>query len=440
MLSNVFEEVYVINMSRRSERLRWFYEQLPNDWPFQKPLRYEAVDGGIVTPPSWWNGGNGAWGCYKTHLRILEDCLNRNIGSVLILEDDAVCVGGFHEKAELFWQHLPDDWEMLYLGGQHLQENVRLPRKINDWVYQPFNVNRCHCYGFRGRRMMEKAYRHLHDYESWKVPHHVDHYLGELHKKMERGIYVPREWLVAQSGGQSDICGRKLEMRLFPGAEETLSPKIDLPCVALMGTYFGGINTLACVMHALGFHFGTRPDMTQNSHTLYFFEEAALSEICRNCFAEPWLEETLPHPDRVNHLRRWAGMQCKSKPESAKILCGKHPILSLMGPELMEAWNCPKILCADRPDNECWESMKQMTWGWHPEAAKHAFESLRRSRETFFEKTQPDLLKFDYAEMKSSPEAIISRICDFLDHESSDDQRRLALKVITESRRDCCVL
>ena len=90
MLSNIFERVYVINLSRRQERLEAFYQKVPVDWPFKQPEQYTAIDGGLVSPPDWWDGGGGAWGCYKAHLRILEDCLNNEIYSVLILEDDAV--------------------------------------------------------------------------------------------------------------------------------------------------------------------------------------------------------------------------------------------------------------------------------------------------------------------------------------------------------------
>jgi len=226
MYHEIFEKVYVINLARRRERWELFNQRFPGDWPFKPPVRYDAIDGCLTTAPLWWQGGHGAWGCYKTHLRILEDCLNQNISSVLILEDDAVCIDGFREKTEQFLQHLPDDWEMVYLGGEHLQEDIRLPRKVNDWVYQPFNVNRCHCYGFRGSRMMTQVYLHLNDFQNWNAFHHVDHYLGELQKKLEHGLYVPQEWLVAQSEGESDICSQTLERRLFPGAEEIIRQKM----------------------------------------------------------------------------------------------------------------------------------------------------------------------------------------------------------------------
>ena len=161
MLFNMFDRVYVINLPRREERLKAFFRQVPADWPFRLPEQYIAIDGGLATPPDWWKGGKGAWGCYRAHLRILEDCLSNEVNSVLILEDDAVFVEGFAKKVHEFWNHLPEDWAMVYLGGQHIQEHLRLPRKLNEWVYRPFNVNRCHCYGFRGRAMIERAYKHL---------------------------------------------------------------------------------------------------------------------------------------------------------------------------------------------------------------------------------------------------------------------------------------
>jgi hypothetical protein len=438
MLHNAFEQVYIINLPRRKERLDAFYQRLPSDFPFRHPERYDAVDGGLATPPDWWNGGGGAWGCYKAHLRILEDCLSHEINSVLIFEDDAVCVDGFAEKVLEFWKHLPEDWEMIYLGGQHIQENLGLPRKVNDWVYRPFNVNRCHCYGFRGRRMLEKAYKHLNNFADWKVPHHVDHYLGEMHKKMATGLYVPREWLVAQSEGKSDICGANLELRLFPSSEETLTPPIDRPCCAIMGTYFGGINTLAGVLTKLGLFLGVDLGKPADANQPHFFEATYLGEICRNSYTEPWLEEQNQQIDRVNHLRRWAGLQCKHISKEQKWVCGKHPILSLMGPEIMETWNEPKFICIERDHNESYESMKKVSWCWHPSAAKYAFNRLADAREEFFEKYQPPLLRLRYDVMKSEPEQILSEICEFLQHVPTSAQRINALTLIKETNDDCC--
>ena len=440
MLHDMFERVYVINLPRRKERWEAFCQKVPADWPFRKPERYIAIDGGLASPPDWWKDGGGAWGCYKAHLRILEDCLSNEINSVLILEDDAVCVDSFAEKVKSFWKHLPEDWEMVYLGGQHIQENIGLPRKINDWVYHPFNVNRCHCYGLRGRRMLERAYKHLNNFVDWKVPHHVDHYLGELHKQMKTGLYVPKEWLVAQSEGKSDICGADLELRLFPSSEETLSPTINRPCCAVTGTYFGGINTLAGAMKELGLFLGMDLGKSSDPKQPHFFEDVYLGEICRNAFSEPWLEEKLLPIDRINHLRRWAGLQCQNMPKEIPLVCGKHPMLSLMGAEIMEAWKEPKFVCIERDHQEAYKSMQKVHWCWHPSAAKYAFNHLAEVREEFFTKYQPLVLRIQYDAMKSEPEKVITALCNFLQHVPTQEQRHKALTLIKETNDDYCLL
>jgi len=329
---------------------------------------------------------------------------------------------------------------MVYLGGQHIQENIGLPRKINEWVYHPFNVNRCHCYGLRGRKMLERAYKHLNNFFDWNVPHHVDHYLGELHKQMKTGLYVPKEWLVAQSEGKSDICGKDLELRLFPSAEETLSPGIDRPCCAVMGTYFGGINTLAGAMQELGLFLGVDLGKPSDPTQPHFFEDSYLGDICRNSYSEPWLEEKNQQIDRINHLRRWAGLQCKHMSKEKTLVCGKHPMLSLMGTELMEAWKEPKVICVERDPAESYKSMQKVHWCWHPSAAKYAFNHLTEAREEFFEKYQPPLLRISYDAMKAEPEKIISELCAFLQHAPTPQQRKNALTLIRDTKDDCCFL
>jgi hypothetical protein len=328
---------------------------------------------------------------------------------------------------------------MIYLGGQHIQENLGLPRKVNDWVYQPYNVNRCHCYGLRGRRMIERVYKHLNNFTDWKAAHHVDHYLGELHKQMKTGLYVPKEWLVAQSEGKSDICGAELNWRIFPSSEETLSPIIDRPLCAVVGTYFSGINTLAGALKELGLFMGKELPKPSDPTQPHFFEEVSLGEICRNSFSEPWLEEKNSRIDRINHLRRWAGLQCKELSQEYQKICGTHPMLSLMGAELMDAWNKPKFICIERDCEESYKSMQRVPWCWHPSAAKYAFALLEESREIFFTQYQPPLLRIQYEALKAEPERTITALCEFLQHRPTPLQWQNAKTFIRRTSGDFCL-
>ena len=436
MLTEVFEKVYVVNLPRRTDRWDEFTQRMPSNWPFREPMRYEALDGGIVPPPQWWKDGGGAWGCYRTHIQILEECLNRNVSSVLIMEDDAACIQDFADKVHEFWRFLPRDWEMVYPGGQHLEEHVRVPRKINDWVYQPYNINRTHCYGLRGRSMMQRVYRHLHDFESWKVVHHIDHYLGELHKKIEGGLYVPREWLVIQAAGASDVCGKQTEDRIFPGAEELTWPKIDIPGVALMGNYCSGTSTIAGAMHQLGLFLGTDVNVPEDTEAMHFFEDHWLGEKCRNSFEEPWMTPQTNRTDRTNQLRHWAGIQCKYKKEGVRMFCGKHPTLSLMGEELLEAWNNPKMIRVDRPQRDIVNILQKMNWGWHPNAIVYAVERIHNALDEFFKTNTPVSLNLTFDEIFTHPQETVDIICRFLDHTPTQEQRENAIKFIHGSKHD----
>lgn len=455
MLSHAFEKVYAITLPRRQDRWEEFEKRLPTDWPFKKPEKFEAIDGGLATRPSWWNGGPGGWGCYRSHIRIIEDCLNNGVESVLIMEDDAVCVDNFYLKVNEFWKQLPNDWEMVYLGGQHIQENLGLPQKINDWVYKPFNVNRCHCYGFRGRHMLEKAYLHLHNYFDWKVPHHIDHQLGELHKILAKGCYTPREWLVAQSDGQSDICGKDLEYRLFPGAEETIYPKLNLPGIAILGGYFGGTNTIAGAMQYLGIFMGAhclplvepkseteqKTNEVANTKNKYrYFEDSFLVSVCLNHFSEPWLYEKTSSSERINHLRFWAGLQCKRRPNESRYFCGKHPMLSIMGPELVEAWNDPCFIRVERPIEDSMKAMNKLNWHWHPTAINHCLNMMKQSRANFIQKYSPRNLCITYDHAMLFPEKTIDSICEFLNYQPTVEQWKKSIEFMKTNRDDCCQL
>jgi hypothetical protein len=148
-------------------------------------------------------------------LNILEKCLNDEVESCLFLEDDALCCENFAVKARLFFEELPVDWGMVYLGGQHLFADCHPPYCISSHVNIPFNVNRTHAFGLRGKAAMSTVYRHLQDATNWHPGHHVDHHLGRLHMKKQIRVYCPNEWLIGQAEGESDVCEQELSERFF---------------------------------------------------------------------------------------------------------------------------------------------------------------------------------------------------------------------------------
>ncbi len=98
-------------------------------WPFPDVERFAAIDGRRLATPEQWRAGNGAWGCYRSHLLILEKCLLEGIDSYVVFEDDAGFVPDFVEHLEAYVRELPEDWGLAYLGGQHLYAAKHPPRR-----------------------------------------------------------------------------------------------------------------------------------------------------------------------------------------------------------------------------------------------------------------------------------------------------------------------
>ncbi len=166
-----------------------------------------AVPGDWCPAPAWWKAGNGAWGCLMSHVRVVQDAVMDGTEMLCVLEDD-VC---FHPQAKEMLDRLlreaPDDWDQIYLGGQHLKEP--LPVTGRPFVLRGVNVNRTHAFILR-RRVFARYLQHvLHapDYMAhgaW----HIDHQLGIAHERRDWNVYCPAWWLAGQDEGSSNISGR----------------------------------------------------------------------------------------------------------------------------------------------------------------------------------------------------------------------------------------
>ena len=235
-LHNYFDRVVCINLPSRDDRWQSVCEQLESaDWPFRTPQRFAAIDGRICHPPAWMRNRYAecdcAWGCYQSHLRILEEALMGNVEKLLILEDDAVFAPNFCTSIAEFLAHVPNDWDHLFFGGEHILG----PTVENEVVCRCRQVHRTHAHAMRGD-FIRQAYQMLVSYPTinhyrrrgldglgqyllrairrpkslWSASQaersaHVDHHFGAMHRTGRFNVFSPRTWLVGQAAGQSDI-------------------------------------------------------------------------------------------------------------------------------------------------------------------------------------------------------------------------------------------
>ncbi len=103
-----FDEIYVINLSKREDRLLQITEELEYyDIPFK---RISAIE-----------KSNGAEGLRDTMIEIFKEAQEKDYDNILVFEDDAKGVVG-KEETDLVMskviQQLPPNYLMCFLGGQ----------------------------------------------------------------------------------------------------------------------------------------------------------------------------------------------------------------------------------------------------------------------------------------------------------------------------------
>lgn len=201
----MFDRIFVINLDRRPDRWREFWQRLPADMPLGVLERFPAIDGTKCEIPEWFKGSVGAYGCLLTHVNIWAIQQQQRLDSVLVLEDDAVfsrdAMSVIRETIEL----VPDDWDQIYFGGQYLNTNEKPPEVvIHDKLVRCRAVNRTHAYAMR-LPFAQVCLDHV-DKQPWPDNprlHHVDYRMEELHDSHH--VYAPWRFCVGQARGTSDV-------------------------------------------------------------------------------------------------------------------------------------------------------------------------------------------------------------------------------------------
>lgn len=220
-LTDWFNKVYVINCPHRPDRLKAVMEHLDETGmaDISKVIVHRAIVGDWTTCPADWNAGRGAWGCLASHRRLLEDVLHDRddrhtliTSNYLVLEDDVFFVDGALEKLNEFMEAVPNDWQQIYLGGQHSQPATKLPIP---GVMLGNSINRTHAYALR-ETAYHRFYQHItyaSDYRGTNK--HIDHQLELAHRRKDWLVYCPEKWIAGQEAGSSNISGRTNPRQLW---------------------------------------------------------------------------------------------------------------------------------------------------------------------------------------------------------------------------------
>jgi Glycosyltransferase family 25 (LPS biosynthesis protein) len=311
-LKRYFDRAVLINLKRRPDRLVRVRQELRRcQWPFRYPEIVEAVDGSTTPRPDGWQCGRGAWGCMQSHRQVLERAIADNRNSILVLEDDVCFIDDFRNEVTEFLRVVPDDWDQLMLGGQHIGLNGR-PIRVKPGVYRCTDCERTHCYAVRGE-FMRKLYQRWLGGGKFDGKVHCDWIMGrDPELQFQHKVYAPEFFLAGQERDRSNINGG-MQARKFWNP-----PAPNLPLINLHAP-----KPVVAALRAFGFHTGynrnSETDLDNGLSKIFSKSNSIRGSRCKmlkewikliqwEVASDPTLIGTVWHPNAIPRLVKAASL------------------------------------------------------------------------------------------------------------------------------------
>ena len=122
---------YVINLKRRTDRLKEI------NLPFQYEV-FEATDG--KEKFSDFGKMQGHIGCLDSHRRLINLAKKDKIETLMVMEDDIEVCEDFNDKLIKVMTELPEDWDLLYLGGWNVGDVEKYSESLN-WAKKVYTTH-----------------------------------------------------------------------------------------------------------------------------------------------------------------------------------------------------------------------------------------------------------------------------------------------------------
>lgn len=189
-----FDRIYCVNLDEATERWKLCQEQFDK---YQLDVnRVSALkgDGSILNTSQ-----RGNQGLIRTVRKIINETIKDNLKTILILEDDFQFVDGFDILFEKYVKQVPNNWDLLYFGGNHIEATI----PISENIHKMQHTYATHSYAMKNT-MFEKI---LNQFENDKLP--GDYLIANMMKSINAYVFKPH--LSYQRSGWSYIEGREVD-------------------------------------------------------------------------------------------------------------------------------------------------------------------------------------------------------------------------------------
>jgi hypothetical protein len=192
ILNKFFQKVFVITTGCPNERYEYISSYL-NRINLNFELRV-SVNKSFFTTKIWLNHemNQSEQSLSSIYASIFYENYFNKIDSFVVLEDDNIFCDEFESKFQTFFQHLPNEWDVLHLGDYNLKENIK-SENVNEYVDKIYLKYTTNCMVFRNIENY-KIIAEMIDRSQYQIDYVLNHfYINNILK-----CYSPVEQLTNQ--------------------------------------------------------------------------------------------------------------------------------------------------------------------------------------------------------------------------------------------------
>lgn len=188
-----FDNTYCITLDARKDR----WEQAKEEFGKNNIIaeKVSAIDGSKLNLNFPSEIKEGAVGCSLSHLYIMKMAKQLGLSNYLVLEDDVKFIDNFIEIFPHIMNQVPSDWDMLYLGGQHI--HGRNIQRVTENIYKCEYTLTTHSFAVKNT-VYDLFIDKLID-----ITKPCDVHFAEEHKNINAYVCIPH--LTWQRQGYSDV-------------------------------------------------------------------------------------------------------------------------------------------------------------------------------------------------------------------------------------------